>query len=254
MAVMMRSSQSMPVLGLEPQSPSAAFAQASAASNSGSSPTKSASGPPNKFGKGSKRPQFKQTQFYSAPFDVAYEELAKARNLHKLEILFIEADTDGSGEMSLDEFKEAMLMPKVQRAFAVLGVQPHQSELVFKSLDKRKTGELSITEFMGGLTALVGTDMSGKGSELDIEKLKPAYQSKMRHLSVTQKRTPAEARAASAPKLGGSETKASNLDLGPVHLLPKLKVQRAFVASASSSALHSATATKHKEKGMMFPF
>jgi hypothetical protein len=201
-----------------------------------------------------RRPQFSQTQFYSKPFDIAYEELAKARNLRKLEVLFAEADADGSGEMSLDEFREALRMPRIQRAFAALGVQPHQSELVFRSLDKRKTGELSITEFMTGLTELVGTDIDGTGRELDIETLRPAFKSKQQseqkfQLKFHQK---SEARAASASRTREMNS-TDGIALGPVHLLPKVQVQRAFVHSASAQALHSATASRHALK-LIFPF
>jgi len=45
-----------------------------------------------------------------------------------------------------------------------------------------------------------------------------------------------------------TEAQPSNLDLGPVHLLPKVKVQRAFVHSASAQALHAATAQRHSLK------
>jgi len=199
-------------------------------------------------------PHFNHTQYYSTSFDKAYEELARARNLRKLEVLFFEADADGSGEMSLDEFRDALRMPRIQRAFAALGVQPHQSELVFKSLDKRKIGELSITEFMTGLTELVGTDIDGTGKELDIETLRPAYRAKQRNMSICQKRK-GIVRPATVPKLMTESPahKKSNLDLGPVHLLPKVKVQRAFVHSASAQALHSATATRQQLK-LIFPF
>jgi len=197
--------------------------------------------------------KFNQKQFYSTPFDVAYEDLAKARNLYKLEALFVEADADGSGAMSLDEFRDALRMPRIQRAFAALGVQPHQSELVFKSLDKRKTGELSITEFMTGLTELVGTDYEGTGKELDIETLRPAFRSKMKNQSVCELGR-ATGQAVRPSKSGHLiDARASSLDLGPVHLLPKVKVQRAFVSSASAQALHAATAQRHPLK-LIFPF
>mmetsp|Transcript_57234 Transcript_57234/g.90991 ORF Transcript_57234/g.90991 Transcript_57234/m.90991 type:complete len:232 (+) Transcript_57234:39-734(+) len=195
-------------------------------------------------------PHFSQTQFYSKPFDLAYEELAKARKLRRLEILFFEADADGSGEMSLDEFRDALRMPRIQQAFAALGIQPHQSQLVFKSLDKRKSGELSITEFMTGLTELVGNDADGTGKELDIECLRPSYKAKKKQaVSLSSK---VFARSASAPKLIGKD-QGSGMTLGPVHLLPKVQVQRAFVHSASAQALHSAAASRHPLK-LIFPF
>lgn len=188
-----------------------------------------------------KMPQFHRTQFYTKPFDIAYEELAKARNLRKLEQLFFEADTDGSGEMSLDEFREALRMPRIQRAFSVLGVQPHQSEPIFQFLNKRHHEEISITDFMTGLTELVGTDIDGTGKELDIETLRPSYKSKVKYHSHYQSGN--VFRPAALPR--SSETKSSSsLDLGPVHLLPKAKVQRAFVHSASAQALHPATAMR----------
>lgn len=201
---------------------------------------------------GKKRlPQFHQTHFYAKPFDTAYEELAKARDLRKLEVLFEEADADGSGEMSLDEFREALRMPRIQRAFSALGVQPHQSEPIFRFLDKRKAGELSITEFMTGLTDLVGTDIDGTGKELDVYSLSPAYRAKMKYKEpavIMQQSTnlrvrQSSMRPATAPLVTGL-TESKSLDLGPVHLLPKVKVQRAFVHSASARALHAANATK----------
>lgn len=193
-------------------------------------------------------PQFHQSQFYTKPFDTAYEELSKARNLRKLEVLFVRADADGSGEMSLDEFRLALRCPDIQRAFSVLGVQPHQSVPIFTKLDKRHNGEISISDFMTGLTELVGTDIDGTGKELDIETLRPAYKAKIKYHSHYQKMwnkplSKTEWRPAAAPRRK-CEPSAETLDLGPVHLLPKVKVQRAFVQSASARALHAATASR----------
>jgi len=199
---------------------------------------------------GRKRPdQFHQSQFYTKPFDTAYAELARARNLRKLETLFISADTDGSGEMSFDEFREALRIPRIQRAFSVLGVQPHQSEPIFRYLEDRhpsweKNGELTITVFMEGLTELVGTNIGdGSGKELDVETLRPAYKAKVKYHSHYMPRAKTAVSGTSNSKLTRSNAlvqAASILDLGPVHLLPEAKVQRAFVHSASAQALHAA--------------
>jgi len=259
----MQTSQSLPALGIGPRSQSQAFSQA--AYSSTEFLVKSIGGTnfrmkmtlttdvPRASSSTKAIPQFNQTQFYSTPFDVAYEELAKARNLHKLEILFVEADADGSGEMSLDEFRDALRMPRIRGAFAVLGVQPHQSELVFKSLlqgvGKAKNGELSITEFMRGLTALVGTDVDGTGKELDIEKLRPAHIAKMRNQSVCELGKHGLTSAKPKPA-----ARRPSVNQGPVSvfLLPKVKVQRAFVHSASAQALHAATAQRRPLK-LAFP-
>lgn len=190
-------------------------------------------------------PQFHQTQFYTKSFDHAYADLAKARNLKKLEVLFLEADADGSGEMSFAEFREALRIPRIQRAFSTLGVQPHQSEPIFSFLDKKKTGELSITAFMEGLSELVGTDMDGTGKELDVETLRPAYKAKVKYHSHYQ---PSVMSMSASRRFSRTKTRtdefSSSQDLGPCHLLPQAKVQRAFVNHASAAALHAATSSK----------
>jgi len=190
-------------------------------------------------------PQFHQSQFYTKSFDLAYADLAKARNLKKLEVLFLEADVDGSGTMSFAEFREALRIPRIQRAFSALGVQPHQSEPIFSFLDKKKTGELSITVFMEGLSELVGTDMDGTGKELDVETLRPSYKAKVKYHSHYQ---PSVTSMAISKRFSRTKTPTSEFtpsqDLGPCHLLPQAKVQRAFVNAASAQALHSATSSK----------
>merc|ERR550532_2416443 len=109
------------------------------------------------------QPPTNVSQIFQTPFEAAYSDLAKQRNLRKLEALFVEADTDGSGEMSLDEFQKALRNPWIARTFSTLGVQPHQSELVFCSmvegLPRGRDAELSIQAFIRGLTALVGTSI-----------------------------------------------------------------------------------------------
>ena len=52
---------------------------------------------------------------FHKPFEVAYREIAELRNFRRLEHLFIEADADRSGEMSLDEFRTSLRKPWVQR-------------------------------------------------------------------------------------------------------------------------------------------
>lgn len=130
-----------------------------------------------------------QEVFYAKPFSIAYKEVAMARNLRKLEQLFRESDDDGSGEISLDEFRKALRMPGTHRAFANLGIQPHQCEKIFVYLDDDKSGSLTIEEFITGLTDLVGTDIDGTGTELDIEMLSAAYKSKQKQLKSQPKQT-----------------------------------------------------------------
>ncbi|CAE8725017.1 unnamed protein product, partial [Polarella glacialis] len=77
-----------------------------------------------------------QGPFYQTPFEAAYRDVAEQRNFRKLEALFVEADADGSGEMSLDEFRAALRKDHMQKSFSLLGVQPHQAEVVFKRMNK----------------------------------------------------------------------------------------------------------------------
>lgn len=224
------------------------------------------------------------SQFYQVPFDLAYKKVAARRNLRKLEALFFDADTDHSGAMSIDEFNEALRIPRIQRAFSTLGVQPHQSELVFKSLDKAKRGQLRIDEFMVGLTDLVrrlGVNPDGSSKELNIEMLRPSYVATQRLLDMsgtdpTTHLSPINAfqttevpsrpssrldsrpssrldsrpssRASSLPNSRPTSRQAApnlgGIVIGPVHLLSNANIHRAFVHSASAHALHPATAVK----------
>eukprot|EP00933_Yihiella_yeosuensis_P072198 TRINITY_DN80524_c0_g1_i1.p1 TRINITY_DN80524_c0_g1~~TRINITY_DN80524_c0_g1_i1.p1 ORF type:complete len:292 (+),score=40.01 TRINITY_DN80524_c0_g1_i1:61-936(+) len=120
------------------------------------------------------------TPYYSIPFEVAYREIAEQRNFRRLEMLFKEVDADGSGEMSLDEFRDALRKPWIQRSFSLLGVQPHQAEVVFKSMKQSPSGEISIHDFMHGLEELVGADLDGPPMDLDVEKLRPSFKTKER--------------------------------------------------------------------------
>lgn len=151
-----------------------------------------------------------QELFYEKPFSIAYKEVAMARNLRKLELLFRESDHDGSGELDIHEFRKALRMPGTHRAFANLGIQPHQCEKIFLYLDDDKSGSLTIHEFIMGLTDLVGTDIDGTGMELDIEMLSAAYKSKQKQL--LQKPKQVLPKSASTGNLGLTEEMSQTKD------------------------------------------
>jgi len=180
------------------------------------------------------RPTFHAKQFYHTPFEEAYSDLAKQRNLRKLFILFEEADADGSGEMSLDEFREAMQKPWILRTFAALGVQPHQSDLLFRCMVQgtQKT-ELSIHEFIEGLTTLIGTASDGTSKEIDVGMLRPTREAKLQRQCLQPPH-------ASHVLPSGLQKSASGigLNLPPVHFLPEDAVRCAFVHSATAKAIH----------------
>lgn len=185
---------------------------------------------------------------YQKPFERAYKQLSEQRNLRRLEALFMETDTDGSGEISLQEFREALRKPWIQRSFSLLGVQPHQAEVIFKAMDKEQVGELSIHAFIHGLETVVGSDLSGQAQELDVETLRPAHKAKMRSEARMQ-----ASYAMYAPPVKTSESKKPPSEEAlstpgfmnlATDLMPEKSVQRAFTHSASAMSLHAATASK----------
>jgi len=186
---------------------------------------------------------------YHSPFEVAYHRIAKQRNLRRLADLFVEADTDGSMELSMDEFREALRKPRIQRIFSTLGIQPHQSELVFKSMCQHKDpgAELSIQEFIQGLTSIVGTDVDGTGQEINVSMLRPTRKATQQR-AVLAKEAMSDGPNSSPPEVEKTPKPESSSEhyLGQVNKLPLSAIHRAFLASASAQALHPATAVARK--------
>jgi len=172
-------------------------------------------------------------QHYQSPFDVSYEKIAQERNLRLLESLFYEADEDGSGTMDLDEFTKSLCNDNIRDAFSRLGIQPHHSDFVFRTLDVKKKGELSISEFMDGLHGIAGSlDFNAQAKELDIENLRPGKRNK---------NTEAHAGSAAMKKASSTTTLPSlTSSIGN----SSQQLHRAFVHSALAQALHPATAKK----------
>jgi len=174
------------------------------------------------------QPAFRAKQFYHIPFEEAYSDLAKQRNLRKLGKLFKEADIDGSGTMSLEELREAMQKPWIVRTFAALGVQPHQSDMLFRCLIQgtHKT-ELTLHEFIEGLTTFIHTTSDGSSRELDVGLFRPTRDAKQQRQGLQA--TP----ALHMPTVG------IGLNLPPIHFMPEDAVRSAFVHTAAAKALHS---------------
>lgn len=126
--------------------------------------------------------QHNPKQCYQASFEAAYRDIAKQRNFRRLENLFHEADVDRSGGMTLDEFRLALRKPWIQQSFSLLGVQPHQAEIVFKTMNKSTSKNLKegigIQDFMTGLENLVGGDLDGPPRDLDVDMLKPSHKAR----------------------------------------------------------------------------
>lgn len=202
----------------------------------------------------SRRPQaasaHSRAHEYHRQFDVAYEIVAKHRNLLKLDHLFKETDLDGSGYISLDEFQDTLKKPKAQATFSALGIQPHQAFWVFHAFDSNQDGLLSHQEFMTGLFRLCGTDYEGNGQDLDMEVLRAANWAKFE--ASTSGDGSSEQQRASPLSPSRSQPTLSP-QLPDFQLLPRHKLERAFVSSAMSQALHPASAVPKGHKKLALP-
>jgi hypothetical protein len=166
------------------------------------------------------------SQQYQSHFDKAYVTIAQKQNLRRLESLFTSADEDRSGQLDLAEFMQALNNPQIREGFSRLGIQPHQSELVFRTLDAKNEGSLSITAFLEGLAKLIGClDFGSQAAELDILDLKPG-------------------RGKRRSRQQGAEQEKQDPTLLPTGGAASQQIQRAFVNSALAQALHPAIARK----------
>jgi len=83
------------------------------------------------------------------------QEMQKKAELAQLAELFLEIDTDGSGELTADEFFGAMKNKKVKQMLDVLDVQASELEEVWYVLDDGD-GFLTIKEFTTGIRRMRG--------------------------------------------------------------------------------------------------
>lgn len=176
---------------------------------------------------------------FQAPLEVVYKYAAEQRNFRQLEGLFLEADTDGSGSMSLEEFNVALRKPWVQGLLAMLGIQPFQAEVVFKAMDKERQGELGIHLFITRLEELVcGSDSDEEPAkrELNVSLLRNRNRSREKPKKQHQRSgTPKKSSWSSALLNGQHQTEHSGLS--------NSASESAFWRhSVSMKALHPATA------------
>merc|ERR1719401_1435850 len=121
-----------------------------------------------------------------------------------------------------------MKQPRMLATFAALGIQPHQGRTVFAAFDEDQDGLLSLADFMLGLNRLCGTDSEGRGKDLDVDVLRAANWPKYEAIPVGQFEQVQKTKGVT--------------QLPDVQLLPRHKLERAFVHSAMSQALHPASA------------
>merc|ERR1712008_66638 len=76
--------------------------------------------------------------------------------IKKVKTFFSEADVDGSGKLSFDEFKAHLKHKLVKAYFHALGIDVAQAELLFHLLDKDGSRMLTLDEFIAGCIRLRG--------------------------------------------------------------------------------------------------
>jgi len=83
-------------------------------------------------------------------FDLKEKYLAEMREL------FIEMDDDRSGTVTLQEIKEYFSDPRVMSYFQVLGIDPNDTEKLFRLIDDDDSGDVNVEEFLLGCMRLKG--------------------------------------------------------------------------------------------------
>ena len=87
------------------------------------------------------------------------EEKSTLKDLKKL---FLKLDTDGSGQVTTDEFDAAFKIPEIRYKFVLLGFDEDEAKRLFKVLDADGEGELSVSEFTRGMAEVKG-EATAKG-------------------------------------------------------------------------------------------
>eukprot|EP00811_Abedinium_folium_P006116 NODE_1562_length_2437_cov_10.813420.p1 GENE.NODE_1562_length_2437_cov_10.813420~~NODE_1562_length_2437_cov_10.813420.p1 ORF type:complete len:719 (+),score=210.67 NODE_1562_length_2437_cov_10.813420:164-2158(+) len=78
--------------------------------------------------------------------------------------LFQEMDSDGSSSLSFSELEDSLHTTNVQEIFCVLELSTNDAKELFNILDVKKTGYVSIEEFIGGCLRFVGGVSGGRNS------------------------------------------------------------------------------------------
>eukprot|EP00392_Amoebophrya_sp_AT5.2_P013550 g13677.t1 len=80
--------------------------------------------------------------------------------INSITAIFEAADTDGSGELSREEFDEALSKKAVKQKLELIDVPPDDLRMLFDLLDADGSGEITIDEFRKGCLKLQGTAKS----------------------------------------------------------------------------------------------
>eukprot|EP00930_Biecheleria_cincta_P039205 TRINITY_DN26969_c0_g1_i1.p1 TRINITY_DN26969_c0_g1~~TRINITY_DN26969_c0_g1_i1.p1 ORF type:complete len:579 (-),score=118.63 TRINITY_DN26969_c0_g1_i1:41-1777(-) len=90
-----------------------------------------------------------------------FEDLQSTR--HAIKVFFADADKDGSGALSWDEFSARLSDPAVIAYFAGLDIDPQEAGILFTIFDADKSNSIQIDELVNGTMKL-----KGSASKLDL--------------------------------------------------------------------------------------
>jgi hypothetical protein len=124
--------------------------------------------------------------------------------------LFESADTDLSGTLSIEEFNAAMELGDGEKALKALEMQRNDIEWLFEVLDVDGDNELSVDEFMKGMTALKSSEISRNMFQLQYAVVK-----ELKKLEATISReNPAAAHAVVGEKMKLQKKMTEKVDAG----------------------------------------
>eukprot|EP00929_Paragymnodinium_shiwhaense_P120483 TRINITY_DN92435_c0_g1_i1.p1 TRINITY_DN92435_c0_g1~~TRINITY_DN92435_c0_g1_i1.p1 ORF type:complete len:876 (+),score=204.24 TRINITY_DN92435_c0_g1_i1:39-2630(+) len=88
------------------------------------------------------------------------EERKRTHMLRKIKQLFDNIDFDGSAELDMEEFREALKNPTVVKQFMELGIAKYEAEELFACLDIDGSASLTVVEFVEGCLRVHGPALS----------------------------------------------------------------------------------------------
>lgn len=133
------------------------------------------------------------------------KEKEKRKELTTLESLFKEMDTDGSGTLNWEEFKEAFDDPLMVKKWRLLDFEPDECRELFGLLDDGD-GEIETGEFFEGLAK-----MKGNAQSKDIFRLQKSVDTLMADIDKSQTKSEAHSHTSGKKKgKGSSENDKSN--------------------------------------------
>jgi Ca2+-binding EF-hand superfamily protein len=147
---------------------------------------------------------------FQKPFDTAYHQLQKQRDLEFIKSLFSDCDADHSGYIDEKEFTDCMNHPRTFRIFQQrFGVQKHQTAMVFAAFDIDGDRTICLKEFLETCTFLMQVVKDGQvvtnWRQKELRTLKETWPTQLEPLGSIKRNIsePSLARAVIAPARGG---------------------------------------------------